>query len=250
MTDEALFDYALRMGDSCVILSHRVSEWCGHAPVLEEDIAMANVALDLIGQAQMWLGLAGEIEGRGRSADNLAYLRDAHQYRNLLITEQPNDGYARTLVRQFLFDAWHLPVLRALTAAGDRRVADIAAKAVKESAYHVERSTDLFVRLGDGTDESHARMQRAVDELWPFTGELFEPDATDEAVQAAGIAPDLAAVRAAWDAHVGKAFAEATLTRPADGWMHNGKGGKHTEHRGYILAEMQHLQRTYPGASW
>jgi ring-1,2-phenylacetyl-CoA epoxidase subunit PaaC len=162
------------MGDNTLILGHRVSEWCGHAPVLEEDIALANTALDLIGQTQMWLGLAGEVEGQGRSADDLAFLRDAWDFRNLLLVEQPNGDFGRTILRQFLFDAWHVEMLTRLVGSSDDRVAAIAAKAVKEAAYHVERSGDTVIGLGDGTEESHARMQAALDQLFPYVAEMFD----------------------------------------------------------------------------
>ncbi len=249
--NDALFEFALRLGDSCLVLSQRISEWVGHAPVLEEDIAMANVALDLVGQTQLWLGLAGEIEGKGRSADDLAYLRDAGAFRNLLLVEQPNGDFAHTLVRQFFFDSWHHLTLTALAEAGDKRFAEIAEKAVKEAAYHLTRSTDLVVSLGDGSDESHARMQAAVDDLWPYTGEMFMADDVDAEARAAGIAPDPEAIHAQWEAHVGEALRRATLTQPEAGYMHQGsKRGIHTEHLGYLLAEMQFLQRAYPGAKW
>jgi ring-1,2-phenylacetyl-CoA epoxidase subunit PaaC len=247
----ALFETLLRLGDNTLILGHRVSEWCGHAPVLEEDIALANTALDLIGQTQMWLGLAGEVEGRGRSADDLAYLRDAGAFRNLLLVERPNGDFGATVMRQFLFDAWHIEMLRALERACDPRVAEIAAKAGREVAYHVERSADLVIRLGDGTDESHARMQRALDDLWPYAGEMFLGDATDAAANGAGIAPEPASLRPLWDATVDAVLAEATLRRPAGHFAHKGgKQGRHTEHLGHILAQMQFLQRAYPGAVW
>lgn len=247
----ALFDWLCRMGDNCLILGHRVSEWCGHSPVLEEDIALANTALDLIGQTQLWLGLAGEVEGKGRDADRLAYHRDAAAFRNVLLVERPNGDFGNTLMRQFLFDAWHMEILRALQKSSDKRVAEIAAKAAKEVAYHLERSADLVIRLGDGTDESRARMQKALNVLWPYTGELFLSDAVDQAVAAAGIAPDPASLRAAWDRTVAEVMAEATLTLPAAPFQHKGgKTGRHTEALGFILADMQFLQRAYPGGVW
>ena len=245
----ALFEFLTRMGDNTLILGHRVSEWCGLSPVLEEDIALANVALDLIGQTQLWLGLAGEVEGAGRTADNLAYLRDAGGFRNLLLVERPNGDFGQTLMRQFLFDVWHFEMLKALEKSTDPRVAEIAAKAVKEVAYHVERSSDLIIRLGDGTDESHARMQAALDDQWSYTGEMFIADDADKAVAAAGIAPDLASLRGPWDVVVKSVLDEATLTIPDGTYAHKGgKRGVHTEHLGYILAQMQFLQRAYPGA--
>lgn len=247
----ALLEFLLRTGDNTLILGHRVSEWCGHSPVLEEDIALANTALDLIGQTQLWLGLAGEVEGKGRTADNLAYLRDAAEFRNALIVERPNGDFGFTLMRQFLFDAWHFELLTALTQSSDPRVAEIAAKSLKEVAYHLERSADLVVRLGDGTPESHKRMQDALNALWPYTGELFLGDAADEKLAAAGIAPNPASLKDKWTAVVSRTMSEATLKIPASGFMHKGgKRGVHTEHLGYILAEMQFLQRAYPDATW
>jgi len=248
---EAFSEMLLRLGDSTLILGHRISEWCGHSPALEEDIALANVALDLIGQTQLWLSLAGEVEGKGRSADDLAYLRDAWDFRNLLICERPNGDFGHTLMRQFLFDAWHHELLKALAASSDPRVAEIAAKAGKEVAYHLERSSDLVVRLGDGTEESHRRMQEALDDLWSYAGEMFIGDAKDAEVAARGIAPDPSTLRAAWDQTLQHVLTEATLQIPEGSFAHKGgKQGIHTEHLGYILSEMQFLQRAYPGASW
>ena len=247
----AVFEFLTRMGDNTLILGHRVSEWCGHAPVLEEDIALANTALDLIGQTQMWLGLAGEIEGKGRKADALAYLRDASAFRNALITERPNGDFGATLMRQYLFDSFHFILLGKLEKSSDARVAEIAAKAIKEVAYHVERSADLVIRLGDGTAESHKRMQAALDELWGYTGEFFLADRVDQAMTAAGIAPDLAALKGEWLAEVGQILGEATLKIPASTYAHKGaKKGVHSEYLGHILAQMQFLQRAYPGCTW
>jgi ring-1,2-phenylacetyl-CoA epoxidase subunit PaaC len=247
----ALFDWLCRMGDNCLILGHRVSEWCGHSPVLEEDIALANTALDLIGQTQLWLGLAGAVEGKGRDADRLAYHRDAAAFRNVLLVERPNGDFGHTLMRQFLFDAWHIEMLRALEKSADARVAEIAAKAVKEVAYHLERSADLVIRLGDGTDESRARMQKALTTLWPYTGELFMADAVDQTLAAAGIAPDPASLKAAWDRSIVDVMAEATLVVPEGAFQHKGgKTGRHTEALGFILADMQFLQRAYPDGVW
>lgn len=247
----AYFEWLLRMGDNTLILGHRVSEWCGHSPVLEEDIALANTALDLIGQTQFWLGLAGEVEGKGRTADNLAYLRDAAAFRNVLLVERPNGDFGKTLMRQFLFDAYHLEMLRALLSSSDPRVVEIAGKALKEVSYHFERSADLVIRLGDGTEESHRRMQKALDDLWPYTAEMFLDDAADEAVAEAGIAPLPSTLKAAWDTSVAEVLAEATLARPEGTYQHKGgKRGVHTEHLGYILADMQFLQRAYPNSVW
>ena len=249
-------DWLQRVGDNTLILGHRVSEWCGHAPALEEDIALANQALDLIGQCQLWLGYAAEIEGKGRSADDLAYLRDAAAFRNALLVERPNGDFGQTLMRQFLFDAFHIELLRALKTSSDPRVAEIAAKAEKEVAYHLERSADLVIRLGDGTEESHGRMQKALDLLFPYTGELFHDDAIDRAMADAGIAPLPSSLKPAWEATVQAVLDEATLTHPGQTYQHGvsglggGKRGIHSEYLGYILAEMQFLQRAYPGAVW
>lgn len=250
--DDALFQFLLRMGDNTLILGHRVSEWCGHAPVLEEDIALANTALDLIGQTQLWLGLAGEVEGQGRSADELAFRRDVWDFRNVLLVEMPNGDFGQTIMRQFLYDAWASIMAAKLIESADERVAAIAEKAAKEIAYHLNRSSDTVIGLGDGTDESHGRMQAALDYLWPYVGEMFESDAVDAAVAAAGIAPDPASLRAEYDALVARVFAEATLTAPDSRFAHKGgrDGFRHTEHLGHLLVEMQWLQRAYPDATW
>jgi ring-1,2-phenylacetyl-CoA epoxidase subunit PaaC len=247
----AIAEFALRMGDTCLILGHRNSEWCGHSPALEEDIALANTALDLIGQTQLWLGLACEAEGKGRTPDDLAFLRDVSGYRNLLLVEQPNGDFGRTLMRQYLFDAWHLPMLKALMGSADRRIAAIAEKASKEVTYHLGRSADLVVRLGDGTKESHARMQAALDFLWPYTGDMFIADTVDEELAASGLAPEAGSLRSAWHEHVTHTLADATLKAPETSYAQKGgRRGVHSEHLGFILAEMQFLQRAYPGARW
>ncbi|WP_170436218.1 1,2-phenylacetyl-CoA epoxidase subunit PaaC [Ruegeria arenilitoris] len=250
--DEAFLQFLLRMGDNTLILGHRVSEWCGHAPVLEEDIALANTALDLIGQTQMWLGLAGEVQGEGKSADDLAFLRDAWDFRNVLLVEVPNGDFGRTLMRQFLFDAWHSIMLGRLLKSSDDRVAAIAEKASKEVAYHLERSSDTVVGLGDGTEESHRRMQEALDYLWPYVGEMFASDDVDAEMAASGIAPDPAGLRDEYDALVQRVLTEATLTIPDSRFARKGgrDGRMHTEHLGHLLTQMQWLQRAYPGATW
>ena len=245
----SLCDYLLRLGDNALILSERLGEWCGHGPVLEEDIALTNVALDLLGQARMWLGYAGELAGRDE--DQLAFLRDAGEFRNVLLVEQPNGDFAHTMVRQFFFDAWHLLLLEKLSDSTDQRIRGIAAKALKEVTYHLRRSADWVVRLGDGTGESHSRMQHAVADLWIYTGELFEMDALENEMQQSGAGCDLAALHAPWSSEIARVFAEATLEIPGQTWMqHGGKRGVHSEKFGYILAEMQFLQRAYPGAKW
>ncbi|MBL8670015.1 MAG: phenylacetate-CoA oxygenase subunit PaaC [Alphaproteobacteria bacterium] len=248
---DALFRYLLRLGDTALVLGHRLSEWCGHGPVLEEDIALANVALDLTGQANELLTYAAEVEGRGRDADALAFLRDGFDFRNLLLAEQPNGDFGRTMVRQLLFDAHDLELQAALQGSTDSRLAAIAGKAVKEAAYHFKHSADWVIRLGDGTDESHARVAAALDALWPYTGEMFQSDDAHAALQAAGIAPDLQALRLRWRARIDAVLAEATLAAPAEGWMQaGGIAGRHSEHLGHLLATMQFLQRAYPGARW
>jgi ring-1,2-phenylacetyl-CoA epoxidase subunit PaaC len=249
---EQKLDYLLRQGDNALILSQQLSKLCGKGPALEEDMALTNVALDLLGQTRMWYGYAAELEGKGRSEDDLAFLRDAGQLRCTLLVEQPNGNYADTMVRQFLFDSWHYFYMQAQLQSSDPRVVEIAAKSIKEVTYHLRRSGDLIVRLGDGTADSHARTQAAVNALWPYWGELFHYDAVDEAMVAQGVAPAAAPLRAEFLEHVGEIFAEATLTMPsADAWMHSGgKRGVHSEHLGFILAEMQFLQRAYPGAQW
>lgn len=256
MADDAiLFDYLLRLGDSPLVLAQRLGERVGHGPVLEEDIAQTNIGLDLIGQARLWLACAGEVEARfappGRDEDQLAFLRDGGDFRNLLLVEQPNGSFADTIARQFLFDAWHLPLLRALAHSTDARIAGIAAKAAKEAAYHVERSGDWVIRLGDGTKMSHTRMQAAIDDLWMYTGEMFTPDAAELGLVDAGIAVDVRTLAAQWRQHVEAVLAEATLRAPRDAFMQKGgRQGVHTEHLGHLLAEMQIMQRTYPGAHW
>jgi len=253
--DKTLFEYLLRLGDSSLILSQRLGAWTGHGPILEEDLALTNTALDLLGQARMWLTLAGEVEGAGRDEDALAYHRDAHQFHNVLLVERDNGNYADTMARQFLFDVWHYFLLQRLEQSTDERVAAIAAKSIKEVTYHVRRSSDMVVRLGDGTEESHAKMQAAIDDAWRFTGELFADDAVDQDVAARGIGCDLSALREPWIAHVREVLEEATLTVPDDAAANHlayrgGRQGKHTEALGYVLAEMQYLPRAYPGATW
>jgi ring-1,2-phenylacetyl-CoA epoxidase subunit PaaC len=245
------FDYVLRLADTSLILAQRLGEWVGHAPAIEEDLGIANTALDLLGQARLLLSYAGELEGAGRGEDQLAFLRDADEYRNALLVEQPNGDFAQTIVRQFLVDGFQLEMFERLTRSGDSRLAAIAAQALKETRYHARYSASWLVRLGDGTADSHARVQQALDRLWPFTRELFEPDVLDSQMAEAGIAPDLAEVELAWSARTNSLLAQATLRRPAAtpySWY--GKRGEHGEHLGYLLADMQFLQRAYPGASW
>lgn len=248
---EALIQFLLRRADDTHILGHRLGEWCGHGPVLEEDLALSNVALDLIGQARNYLTYAAELEGEGRDEDDLAFLRNERQYVNCKLVEQPNGDYAHTIVRGFLFDAWHLPYQEALTRSTDERIAGIAAKAVKEVTYHLKRDSEWLVRFGDGTEESHRRAQEALENLWTYTGELFEEDALYASIVKAGVAPSLGPIKTTFDKTVNDVLAEATLKRPADGFMMTGgRNGQHSEHLGFILADMQYLQRAYPGAEW
>ncbi len=243
--------YVLRLADTSLILGQRLGEWIGHAPALEEDLGLANLALDLIGQARLLLSYAGELEGRGRDEDALAFLREAPQFLSVTLAEQPNGDFAHTITRQWLLDAWQLEMYQALAGCADPRLAAIAAKALKETRYHYRFSSGWLVRLGDGTPESRRRAQAAVDELWRFTHELFSPDETDERMRATGIAPDLAALEPSWSRRVDEDLRVATLTRPAaQPYAWHGKRGVHTEHLSHLLTEMQHLQRTYPGASW
>ena len=251
VAETPLLLYVLRRADDALILGHRLSEWTGHAPLLEEELALANIALDLIGQARALYAAAAEQEGGGRDEDAYAYLRDAPQYRNLLLVEQPNGDFAQTIVRQVLYTAFADPYWRAMVGSADPRLAAIAAKAEKESAYHLRHAGEWLIRLGDGTAESHARAQAAVDALWPYSGEMFETDAGEQGLIAQGIAVDPAKLRGPWDATLDRVLTEATLTRPAAGWMQSGgRGGRHSEHLGHLLAVMQHVARTYPGAQW
>jgi ring-1,2-phenylacetyl-CoA epoxidase subunit PaaC len=246
-----LLDYLLRLGDTSLVLGQRLGEWIGHSPALEEDLGLANLSLDLVGQARLLLTYAGEVEGQGRDEDKLAFFRDAPQFMNLTLAEQPNGDFAQTIVRQVLLDAWQVETYEGLSSSTDTRLAAIAAKALKESRYHYRFSSGWLVRLGDGTEESHQRAQHALNGLWRFTDELFTADDVDEQMAAAGIAPRLSELQPRWSAHIDEVLREATLVRPASAhYAWHGKRGVHTEHLGHMLTEMQHLQRTYPGAQW
>lgn len=245
------FEYLIRLGDNALILSQRLGEWCGHGPVLEQDIAMTNIALDLLGQARMLLTYAGQLEGKGRSEDDLAYFRDTHQFRNALLVEQPNQDWAYTIVRQFFFDTFSYFNYQALLKSRDEHLAGIAEKAIKEVTYHLRYSSEWMVRLGDGTETSREKMQIAVNDLWAFSGELTTPDETDRLAAESGVGADLLKIKPLWEAKVADILEEATLKQPENIWMQSGgKQGRHSEHLGFILAEMQHLQRTYPGNTW
>ena len=251
-TQTDLIEYLLRLGDSALIQGQRLCQWCGHAPALEEELALMNVGLDLVGQARNWLEYAAELLDDGRDADHLAFRRDERAYRNLLLVEQPNGDYAVTILKQFLYDAWHLPVLSGLAQSSDERIAGIAAKAVKEVTYHLRRSGEWVERLGDGTEESHKRRLAAIPELWRFTVELTGADDSEQRLHAAGITPDAAQVAAAWQTQVSEIFTSATLPLPpaASYFYLDARRGLHSEHLGILLAEMQFLPRAYPDATW
>jgi len=251
MSETPLFAYILRLADTSLVLGHRLSEWAARAPTLEEDIALGNLALDLIGQARLFYDYAGRVEGQGRDEDALAYLRDDREYRNLLIVEQPNGDFAVTMVRQFLYAAFMHPYLHALAGSKDETLAAIAAKAEKEMAYHLRHSGEWVIRLGDGAEESHARAQAALDDLAIYIDEFFEVDAIERALIEAGIAPDPAKVRAEFDATLAHVLEEATLVKPSvRHGQSGGKRGLHTEHLGHLLAVMQSLHRAHPGVTW
>jgi ring-1,2-phenylacetyl-CoA epoxidase subunit PaaC len=251
-TKHDLIEYLLRLGDSALVQGQRLCEWCGKAPALEEELALMNVGLDLVGQARNWLEYAAELLDDGRDADHLAYRRDERAYRNLLLVEQPNGDYAVTITKQFLYDAWHFQVLHGLSSSSDERIAGIAAKALKEVTYHLRRSTEWVQRLGDGTEESHRRMLAAIRDTWRFTVELVNGDEVEQRLAAAGSAPEPADIASAWKAKVAGTFASATLPlpEPASYFYLSGRRGLHTEHLGLLLAEMQFLQRAHPDASW
>lgn len=250
-TADVRLRYALHLGDTSLILAQRLGEWVGHAPALEEDLALANIALDLLGQARYLLTYAGELEGRGRSEDDLAFLREPSDFTNLALVEQPNVDFGYTIVRQWLFDAWRLELFERLQFSSDARLAELAAKALKETRYHFRFSAGWIVRLGDGTTESHERVQAALDALWRFTDEFFASTPLDQQAAALGVAPDLKALSPSWSSRIDETLREATLVRPADVAYHwYGKRGQHSEHLSRLLAEMQYMQRTYPGARW
>jgi ring-1,2-phenylacetyl-CoA epoxidase subunit PaaC len=247
----ALFAYVLSLADDALVLGHRLSQWSGKGPMLEEDIALSNLALDLIGQARLFYAYAGEIERAGRGEDELAYRRDEHAFGNVLLVEQPNGDFAATMVRQLVYAAFMHPYYQALAASADPRLAAIAAKAVKEMAYHVRHAAEWVIRLGDGTEESHARTARALEDLWMYTGELFEMSEGERALAERGVAVDRTAIRARWDATIDTTLAAATLQRPPDRWMQSGgRSGRHSEHLGPMLADMQVLNRAHAGVTW
>ena len=247
----SLIDYTLHLADNALIIGHRNSEWCGHGPVLEQDIAISNIALDFIGQARNFYQYAAELAGNNATEDTLVFLRDVPEYKNVLITELPNGDWAQTTLRQFLFSTYQYYFYQQLQNSSDTRLAAIAAKSLKEVTYHLRWSSEWVIRLGDGTEESKQRLLTAVDELWNFTGELFLPAAYETALMQEDIGVDLSIIREQWHQKVQEVFAEATIQIPEKSWaQQGGKTGIHTEHLGYILAEMQFLQRAYPGAEW
>ncbi len=249
--NQNLTEYLLHLADNALIIGHRLSEWCGFGPVLEQDIAMTNIALDQIGLARMWYQYAVETEGKGHTEDDLAYHRDAWEFRNVLLAEQPNGDFAHTIARHFYYDVFNYYLYEQLAQSKDTRIAAIAAKGLKEVTYHLKYSSDWVIRLGDGTAESHARMQKALEDLWMFTGELMTPDATDLNMLTSGTGADLAVIHPLWQAKVQEVVSEATLTLPTATWMlQGGKKGVHSEHLGHILTELQFVQRAYPGMTW
>ena len=251
MSSPAFFEYLLRLGDDRLVLGHRLSEWCGHGPILEEDIALANISLDLIGEASLLLKLAASAEAQGRNEDTLAYFRDAIEFRNALMVELPKGDFGFTIVRQFLFSIYSLLQMEALQRSRNAELAGIAAKALKETRYHVRHSAQWIVTLGAGTDESNARAQRALNELWRYTGELFAADDVDREVAASGDGVDPSTLEPAWRAQVLPVLDRAGLRAPDAGYMQSGgRDGRHTEHLGHMLSEMQILARSHPGASW
>lgn len=249
--EQALISYTLRLADNALILAQRMLEVVAAEPELEEELANANFALDFIGQARMFYTRAGELEGQGRSEDDFAFMRDENEFRNLLLLEQPNGHFGDALVRQYLFEVFYLHLLDALTRCSDDGLREIAARAIKEVKYHVRHSAQWMIRLGDGTDLSHDRVQASLDDCWRFTGEMFAADDVDALMQEHFDGPDLSAIQALWRRDVEKTVVEATLTLPEEQWMASGgKHGRHSEHLGFLLAEMQYLQRSFPGATW
>ncbi len=246
-----LFEYLVRLGDDSLILGHRLSEWCGHGPILEEDIAMTNIALDLVGQATSILKYAGAVENKGRTEDDIAFLRVEREYKNVLLVEQRNEDFGVTMMRQFLFDAYRKPLFEQLTKSSDAQLAAIAEKSLKETKYHLKHSAEWVIRLGDGTEESHRRVQDALNNLWRYTDELFFKNEADADLEAKGIIFSSENLKISWETLVSEVLSQATLTIPENGWQHEGgRTGLHSEHLGYILTEFQYMQRAYPGMEW
>lgn len=251
MSKNNLYEYTLRIADDSLILGHRVSEWCGHGPILEEDIALTNIALDLVGQATNFLEYASTIDVQKRTADQLAFLRYDRDYRNVLLVEQLNVDFGYTITRQFFFDVFRKLFFEKLQHSADPQLASIAEKSLKETKYHVQHSSEWMIRLGDGTEESHARIQEAVNDRWRFTEELFFQNEVDQELIAAGIAVDLEQLRPEWNRYINAVLSEATIDLPQSNWQQQGgRTGMHSEHLGYLLAEMQYMQRAYPNMEW
>lgn len=249
--ENALFEYLLRLGDDSLILGHRLSEWCGHGPILEEDIALTNLSLDLIGQTTELLKYAGQVEGKGRTEDDIAFLRFDKDYRNLLLVERPNGDFGVTIMRQFLFDAYRKPLFERLVNSSDETIAAIAAKSLKETKYHLKHSSEWVIRLGDGTEESHIRVQDALNDLWKYAAELFYEDEVDATLKANGVLPEMDSLKQEWETTVNSVLKEATLKIPENNWEQvGGRKGLHSEYLGYILAELQYMQRAYPNMEW
>lgn len=248
---QPLLEYTLRLGDNALILGQRLAEWCGHGPILEQDIALSNIALDQLGQARMLMQYAAELKGGESTEDKVAFMRDVFEYHNALIVELENGDWGRTIMRQFLFDTYNYFFYSELLQSADERLKEVAQKAIKEITYHAQWSAEWVIRLGDGTEESHRRVQESLDDLWEWTGELFAMDEVDEAMIEAGIGVDLDGVKSRWDQKVAEILDLATLEKPSKDWMQSGgKQGEHTEYLGYVLAEMQHLPRMHPEANW
>ncbi len=248
---EAILEYTLRIADDSLLLGHRISEWCGHGPILEEDIALTNIALDLIGQATNFFDYAAKVQNQGKTCDDLAFLRLEREYKNVLLVEQKNGHFGDTMARQFFFDVFRKLFFEALSKSADQDLAAIAEKSLKETRYHLKHSSEWIIRLGDGTQESHDKIQESVDYLWKFTDELFFMDQVDELLIEENIAIDLESIRGAWKSYISEIFQEATLTIPTNGWQQaGGRKGLHSEHMGYALAELQYMQRAYPNMQW
>ena len=249
--NEALFNYTLRLGDDSLILGQRLAEWCGHGPILEEDIAITNISLDLIGQATNLLNYAALIENKDRNADNIAFLRLEKEYCNILLVEQLNGDFGDTMMRQFLFDAFRKPLFEMLQFSKDKQLAAIAEKSLKETKYHLKHSSEWIIRLGDGTEESHQRVQNSLTNLWRYTDELFFIDESDTLLSGLGIIPDFSKIKEVWYANVTAVFEQATLQIPSNNWQfEGGRKGRHSEHMGYLLTELQYMQRAYPDMEW
>ena len=249
--NEALFNYTLRLGDDSLILGQRLAEWCGHGPILEEDIAITNISLDLIGQATNLLNYAALIENKDRNADNIAFLRLEKEYCNILLVEQLNGDFGDTMMRQFLFDAFRKPLFEMLQFSKDKQLAAIAEKSLKETKYHLKHSSEWIIRLGDGTEESHQLVQNSLTNLWRYTDELFFKDESDTLLVELGIVPDFSKIKEVWTDNVTAVFEQATLQIPANNWQfEGGRKGRHSEHMGYLLAELQYMQRAYPNMEW